>query len=126
VVSQVLTVYLLSSEIYWFTYDVAQKLAHKTHRYALALPSMSLSILWAVYASVLVTLGIKKKTKIIRMLGVGLLFVAILKIFIFDLSFLQSIHRILSFIVLGGLLLGVSYLYNSFKAQLFGGESVEK
>jgi uncharacterized membrane protein len=49
------------------------------------------------------------------MLAIALFGVAILKIFIYDLSFLETLYRIFSFIGLGLILLVVSYLYQRYK-----------
>jgi uncharacterized membrane protein len=43
-----------------------------------------------------------------------------LKVFLLDLSSLQTFYRIISFVVLGLLLLAVSYGYNRFKHVIFG------
>jgi uncharacterized membrane protein len=48
----------------------------------------------------------------------GLLYLSIAKVFIFDLSFLQELHRIISFLGLGIILLLVSLLYTRFERQL--------
>jgi uncharacterized membrane protein len=39
-------------------------------------------------------------------------------LFIFDFSELETVYRILSFIVLGILLLGVSWLYTRYRGQI--------
>jgi uncharacterized membrane protein len=48
----------------------------------------------------------------------GLLYLAIGKVFIFDLSFLQQPYRIVSFFGLGLILLLVSLLYTRFEERL--------
>ena len=44
----------------------------------------------------------------------------ILKIFIYDLSFLDTLYRIFSFVALGLILLTVSYLYQRYRAIILG------
>jgi uncharacterized membrane protein len=46
--------------------------------------------------------------------------ITILKIFVYDLSFLETTYRIGSFIGLGLILLAVSYVYQRYKALIFG------
>jgi uncharacterized membrane protein len=53
-------------------------------------------------------------------LGMLFLGVTVLKVFFIDLSSLETFYRIISFIVLGLLLLAVSYGYNRFKHLIFG------
>jgi len=49
-----------------------------------------------------------------------LLGTTVLKVFLLDLSALQAFYRIISFIVLGLLLLTIAYCYNRFKHIIFG------
>jgi len=81
---------------------------------------LSLSVLWALYASLLTAVGIFRRIRGARVLGILLLGATVLKVFLVDLSALQTFYRIISFIVLGLLLLAVSYGYNRFKHIIFG------
>lgn len=76
-----------------------------------SLQQLALSITWLLFAVVLLTVGIWKKWKKIRLAALAILGVTICKIFLFDLSFLDTIYRIISFIVLGVILLATSYVY---------------
>jgi uncharacterized membrane protein len=116
VLTQVLSIILLSFEVSsYFRYSPAQSFSEI--RYA---QGLSLSVLWTVYASAMIGAGILKKARILRLMGILLAGAAIIKVFLFDLSALQTIYRIVSFIVLGMILLVVSYLYNRFKYRIFG------
>lgn len=55
----------------------------------------------------------------LRIAAIVLFGVAILKIFIYDLSFLDTVYRIVSFIGLGVILLSVSYLYQRYRGLIF-------
>ncbi len=79
---------------------------------------LSLSALWAIYSAVLIIAGFIKRHAPSRIFAIVLFFVTILKVFIFDLSSLQSVYRIISFIGLGIILLLVSFLYTRFKDQI--------
>ncbi|HKG23393.1 MAG TPA: DUF2339 domain-containing protein [Blastocatellia bacterium] len=72
---------------------------------------LSLSMIWMVYGGVLLTIGILRRSKLLRLMGLTLLSVTILKVFLWDLSSLEKLYRIISFIVLGAILLAVSFLY---------------
>ena len=50
----------------------------------------------------------------------AVLAVAILKVFVWDLRFLEGLARIASFLILGGILVGVSLLYHRFRDVLMG------
>jgi len=60
------------------------------------------------------------KKRQVRILGIFLLAVTIVKVFLSDLAELETLYRIGSFIVLGILLLIVSYGYNRYRHSLFG------
>lgn len=119
ITTQALSVVLLSIEFYDFYRFPALDIyfAFVDFRYA---RQLSLSIVWAIYASALIGIGIVKKIRILRVLGIILVGVTTVKVFFFDLSELKTIYRIVSFVILGLLLLAVSYLYNRFKHRIFG------
>jgi uncharacterized membrane protein len=81
---------------------------------------MTFSIIWAVYAIGMVLSGFVRKFKPVRIMALVVLSVAILKVFLYDLGFLEGIYRILSFLVLGLILVGVSFLYQRFRSRLLG------
>lgn len=72
---------------------------------------LALSLLWLAYALVLLVAGAIRKSAPLRWQGLALLGVAIVKVFFFDLSFLTTFYRIVSFFVLGMVLLAVSFFY---------------
>ena len=121
IISQILSLALLSSEVHdFFRYrSPALYLDWTARHYAYQL---SLSILWALYASLLIGFGIAGRIRGARILGMLLLGITIFKVFFVDLSSLQTLYRMVSFIVLGLLLLAVSYSYNRFKTTIFGEE----
>ncbi|MFN4180450.1 MAG: DUF2339 domain-containing protein, partial [Armatimonadota bacterium] len=78
----------------------------------------AISVVWAIYAAVAITLGIVKKWSGARWLGLILICVAVLKVFIVDLSFLTLPYRMMSFGVLGLILLGVAWAYSRYSELL--------
>lgn len=72
---------------------------------------LSLSVVWGLYASGLLIAGRLRRLLLLRVMGLALLSLTILKVFIWDLSSLDRIYRIISFIMLGAILLVVSYFY---------------
>ncbi|HTU35259.1 MAG TPA: DUF2339 domain-containing protein [Candidatus Acidoferrum sp.] len=72
---------------------------------------MALSVLWVIYALGLIVAGVIRKSAAVRWQGLALLGLAIVKVFFFDLSFLTRFYRIISFFVLGLVLLAVSFFY---------------
>ena len=84
------------------------------------LRQLLLSSGWLVYSIILMALGIWKRSRVVRIEAIALFGVAILKIFIYDLSFLDTLYRIFSFLGLGVILLAVSYLYQRYRAIILG------
>ena len=72
---------------------------------------LALSMLWLVYALGLLGAGLWKKSEAMRWQALVLLGVVIVKVFLFDLSFLEKFYRIVSFFLLGLALLLISFYY---------------
>jgi len=88
------------------------------------LAEMCVSVMWALYAAGLMVMGFWRKGVTLRYIALGLFTLVLLKVFIWDMSTLESVYRIAGFIVLGAALIAVSFLYQYckkkgfFKAQL--------
>ena len=76
---------------------------------------LGLSILWGSYAVFIVVLGLWEKAKFLRISGIGLFGLTLVKLFFYDLTELDTLSKTIIFIVLGVLLLIVSYLYNRYQ-----------
>lgn len=72
---------------------------------------LSLSVIWTIYGGALLLFGYWRGNRLLRLMALLLLGFTTLKVFFWDLSSLDRIYRIASFIVLGLILLAVSYLY---------------
>lgn len=79
---------------------------------------LTLSAVWAVYSIFLVAVGIIEKYQPVRLFAMVLFGVTILKVFLYDLSNLDTIFRILSFVILGVILILVSFLYQKYKTRI--------
>ena len=72
---------------------------------------LALSVLWTLYAGGLITVGLARRSAMLRWQALALLALVVAKVFLYDMSSLDKIYRIVSFLVLGVLLLGVSFAY---------------
>ncbi len=70
----------------------------------------------------LILAGVKRRVAALRWQALALFGLAAGKVFLFDLSFLERFYRILSFLLLGLVLLVVSFLYQ----RKVAAEEVEK
>lgn len=72
---------------------------------------LALSLLWTVYATALIVVGVRRENSAFRWQGLSLFGLVVGKVFLYDLASLERAYRIVSFLVLGALLLAVSFLY---------------
>jgi uncharacterized membrane protein len=82
------------------------------HRHEMWLGQMALSVLWSVYAAVLMAIGFLRRAAAIRWAALGLFAVTIVKVMMVDIAVLQQLYRIIAFLVLGLLLLLVAWGYH--------------
>jgi uncharacterized membrane protein len=80
--------------------------------------TVSISILMALYAVLLVTLGVATRTSINRVLGLLLMSLVVIKLYLSDVWELGFVFRIVAFLGLGVLLLTMSYLYSRFRPMI--------
>lgn len=76
---------------------------------------LGLSILWGLYALLLIALGIWKNKKYLRIGAIVLFSFTLIKLFFYDISSLTTISKTIVFVSLGILLLIISFLYNKYK-----------
>ncbi len=99
---------------------ISVEVRHFFHPYNVSTPSSdwetySYSLAWLLYAVLLLFGGIVRGQTKLRMAGLALLGVVVLKVFIFDMNNLDGIARALSFMGLGAALIGIGYLYQRLK-----------
>jgi uncharacterized membrane protein len=75
------------------------------------LQQVGLSVLWTIYAAAALAVGFLRRLPAARYAALTLLGFTILKVFLVDLSALNAIYRIVSFIVLGVVLLAIAFVY---------------
>jgi uncharacterized membrane protein len=92
------------------------------HQLALA-RDFSYSAIWLLYGAVLMTIGFWKRSAFIRWQALILIAFTIGKVFMYDVSQLGGSYRIVSFIALGAVLLGISFIYQRDWLKLSSGSS---
>ncbi|MBL0314455.1 MAG: DUF2339 domain-containing protein [Flavobacteriales bacterium] len=81
-----------------------------------------LTVLWGSYALFLIVLGIWLKRKHIRIMGMIIFGVTLVKLLVYDLDHLSTIAKAGLFLLIGAFMLLVSYLYLKFRKKIFGEE----
>ena len=79
---------------------------------------MSVSIVWGVYASLLLAAGFWWRVRPMRAAALVLFGATALKLVLLDLAGVEQVYRIISFFVLGLLMVGASYLYHRVEKRL--------
>lgn len=80
--------------------------------------NLMLSLWWVGYGAVLMAIGGFSKSAIFKKISIGLFALSILKVFTYDVMALEIGYRVVSFIVLGVILLIVSYSYQRNKEKI--------
>jgi uncharacterized membrane protein len=77
-----------------------------------------LTVGWGIQGGLLLAAGFAARDRTMRRLGLLLLAVCTLKVFAYDFRSLDALSRILSFIVLGLLMLATSWVYARYRDRL--------
>ncbi len=81
---------------------------------------LSLTVLWAVYAIGVIGVGIATRSSKIRLAGMAILAIPVVKLFVFDVFLLEQGYRVAAFVTLGALLLGTGLAYQRYSHALRG------
>ena len=85
-----------------------------------------LTIIGGIYSFGLIAFGIWKKKAHLRILALILFGITLLKLFIYDISKVDSGGKTIAFISLGVLLLVISFLYTKYKHLILPGDDEEE
>jgi uncharacterized membrane protein len=72
-------------------------------------------ILWGVFSFIFLIIGIKKQWKNLRIIALSLLGITIVKLFVYDIKNVSETGKIVAFILLGVLILIISFVYQKIK-----------
>jgi uncharacterized membrane protein len=103
-----LTIWVLSVEVISAVDSGIINVTGDTARY---IKSLTLSLVWAVYGSLLLVLGMAKGWRPVRVGGLALLAIPIIKLFLYDSFALEQGYRVVAFLSLGAILLVGGFLY---------------
>lgn len=78
----------------------------------------AVSAVWGAIGLALLTLGLLRRARAIRLAGFALFGISLAKLFLYDLAFLSSVARALSFLAVGALLLLGGFFYQHLSDRL--------
>ena len=79
---------------------------------------MSITIVWGLYASVMLSIGFWRRVMPLRLAALALFGLTAVKLLLIDMANVKQIYRIISFFVMGILMIAASYLYHKAEKQL--------
>jgi uncharacterized membrane protein len=82
--------------------------------------SLSITVLWAGYSTLLIIAGVIARSSFIRVCGLGLMSLGVIKLFLYDTFNLEQFYRVSAYIVLGTLLLSAGMLYQRYQSRVRG------
>jgi uncharacterized membrane protein len=104
------------------TFEIMRTFHFEPIRNHFANPSLAmhvaLSILWSLFAVIVLGIGFARLIAPLRYLAIVLFGMTVIKVLVVDLANLETLYRIISFIVLGALLLAASFLYQQLSARI--------
>ncbi len=119
VAANLITLWALSAQVVEGVYFLADDRGRNVYDLGNII-SLSLSGLWTVYAAALIVVGIVRQERWLRLGGLALLAVPVLKLFLYDSFELEQGYRVAAFIGLGVLLLAGGLLYQRYSRQIRG------
>jgi len=101
-----------SNELHYLKQQIANDSIYQTRNQII---KTGYPILWGILAFIFLIVGIRKRIKNLRIIALSLLGITILKLFLFDISNASETGKIIAFILLGILILIISFVYQKIK-----------
>lgn len=76
-------------------------------------------VLWGIASFIIMVIGMNKKIRMLRIISLSVFFITLVKLFTYDIVNISAAGKIIAFILLGILLLTISFLYQKLKKILF-------
>jgi len=111
------TAHVIGSLLLWFgfSWELAQYFRGPDTE---NIRNLLLSLWWIAYGTALLVFGAVSKSVLYKKIAIVIFALAIIKVFLYDVLALEMGYRIVSFIVLGAILLTVSYAYQRNKERI--------
>lgn len=117
---------LLSIELYHINYALYLSAPDNHPRWENLYFKAQLSILWGLSAFAMIWIGLRYKFQPLRLISLVLFTATLVKLFVYDIRNIPPGGKIASFILLGVLLLTISFMYQRIRAILVNDDSAVK
>tara|TARA_A100001037_G_scaffold299595_1_gene325547 strand:- start:59943 stop:62255 length:2313 start_codon:yes stop_codon:yes gene_type:complete len=84
------------------------------------LSSLGVSIFWAIYAGIILFIGVIREFRLVRIGGLIILAVPVAKLFLYDVFSLDQIYRVSAFLILGAILIIGGLMYQKYSKLIKG------
>lgn len=114
----------LRNTVIWIFYDISDGLEGKD-AILQTNTQFGYPVLWALLSVTAITLGMKYKIKEVRLFALILFVVLLIKFFAWDFWHMGRVEGIITFVIIGAILLRVGWKYNQLKKIVMEGELQE-
>jgi len=115
VTANFLTVWILSAEVIATVDSDVVDMSREAEPHV---KSLSLSLLWGLYASVMLIIGIVRRWQPVRLGGLALLAIPVAKLFVVDTFELDQGYRVVAYLSLGFIMLSGGLLYQRYSEAI--------
>jgi hypothetical protein len=84
--------------------------------------TFSVTVVWVVLAVLALTVGFRRRLRLVRWLALGLFALIAVKLLLVDMSGVQQLYRIIAFLLTGITLIGASYAYHRLEQRFLAPE----
>jgi uncharacterized membrane protein len=116
VAANVIVVWVFSREIIQYY----ESLAYQQTADFESAKHLTLTIFWAIYSIGIISVGMWRNLRLVRLSGLLLMGIPVVKLFAFDVFLLEQGFRVAAFIILGILLLSIGLVYQRYSKTVKG------
>jgi len=113
---------IMSSLFVWFYYTNQASIEYAENVYSKA----GLSVVWGITSFILIWLGLSRKYKPLRIIALVVFGITLVKLFVYDIKNIPPAGKIIAFILLGVVLLLVSFMYQRLKKLIIDDKGTEQ
>jgi uncharacterized membrane protein len=110
---------------YYADYDRMSFINSEFHVLKRQIIKIGYPILWGILSFVFLIIGIKRQIKQLRIIALSLLGITIVKLFVYDINNVSETGKIIAFILLGVLILVISFVYQKIKKLVVDPDSIK-
>jgi uncharacterized membrane protein len=85
-----------------------------------------ITLVWVVMAVVLFIVGLWQKIKVLRIFSIFLFTLTLVKLLLLDSNNFSAVNKTISYLLIGAVLLIISFLYQHYRHMIFGEEKKDK